>query len=545
MDDSYQDVQDPAITVKFSLKDVKKGAGVIIQDEEGKLLMIKNKKDGLWRLPGGNIETGESYHVGASRELLEETGITCELTPYCSTYIGYRGEFYEALSFRGTVPVGTKVKLEEEKFGDYEYFALDALPIRAEIHRMEHDLIDFLTGVREPVIVPEKDNSREVNILAWTTTPWTIPMHMALAVNKDLQYVAVYHAEEVYIVAASRVETVFKGKGEYQVLCTLPGEELVGLHYNPPFDYYAGKIDDKNFRVYHADFVTDTDGTGIAHEAPEFGDVDFQLAKEKGIHITSAIDEAGKYTAEISDYTGTLYLNAIEPITERLKAEGKLFKKEGITHRVPYCPRSNTPLMQKAQKSWFIDIQRIKSELIAQNESINWFPDHFKHGRFLKSLESAPDWCISRSRFWGTPMPIWQSSDGTERVVIDSREELYQKNKTLGQITKFIFVRHGESEGNVERFFGDTKTPLTKNGEEQAKNVVKELKNEKIDVIISSNFLRTQETAKPLATALGVEVVIDDRVAEWHVGDFLGQPSYSPEAKADAQRAYTELDYVR
>ncbi len=205
--------------------------------------MIKNKKDGLWRLPGGNIEPGESYHAGAARELLEETGISCELAPYCSTYIGYRGEFYEALSFRGTVPVGTKVHLEDGKFTDYEYFSLDALPIRSEIHRMEYDLIDFLTGVREPVIVPEltpfvkgEKNSEEnkgdfgnpqsstssdssfmkgahtrtVNILAWTTTPWTIPMHMALAVNKELQYVAVYHDEEVYILASSRVETVFK-----------------------------------------------------------------------------------------------------------------------------------------------------------------------------------------------------------------------------------------------------------------------------------------------------------------------------------------------
>ena len=107
--------------------------------------MIKNKKDGLWRFPGGNIEPGESYHAGAARELLEETEITCALTPYCSTYIGYRGEFYEALTFRGVVPVGQKVILEEDKFSDYEYFSLDALPVHSEIHRMEHDLIDFLT----------------------------------------------------------------------------------------------------------------------------------------------------------------------------------------------------------------------------------------------------------------------------------------------------------------------------------------------------------------------------------------------------------------
>lgn len=235
MDDSYQDVQDPAITVKFPLKEIKKGAGAIIRDEAGKLLMIRNKKDGLWRVPGGHVEEGESYHDAAARELLEETGITCKLEPMYNFYHTYRGAFYYAERFTGTVPVGHKVTLEDDKYTDYEYFALDALPVASEIHPVDVELIEYLTGVRE--IVPVT-GPLPVSCLAWTTTPWTMPMHMALAVNNDITYAQVLSNNEVFILAQSRVETVFKGKGDYQVIGTIRGEELVGLHYNPPFSYY-------------------------------------------------------------------------------------------------------------------------------------------------------------------------------------------------------------------------------------------------------------------------------------------------------------------
>ena len=275
------------------------------------------------------------------------------------------------------------------------------------ISNFEVAMDDTYQDVNDPAITVKflleiNDNFKEkTSILAWTTTPWTIPANMALAVGKDIDYVLVKNSDEQFIVAASRAEAVFKGKGDYEIIRTFKGEELVGMKYQPPFDYfYKNQNNDKNHTVYHAEFATDTDGTGIVHVAPEFGDVDYQLGKEIGLTITEALDDEGKYTSQISDFTGTHYLDANKINVERMKENGTLFKNESITHRIPFCPRSGTPLVQKAQDSWFIDIQSQKEKLLAANEKINWFPEYLKYGRFAKGIESAPDWCISRTRFW-------------------------------------------------------------------------------------------------------------------------------------------------
>lgn len=188
-----------------------------------------------------------------------------------------------------------------------------------------------------------------------------------------------------------------------------------------------------NHKVYLADYVTDSDGTGIVHTAPEFGEDDFQTGLKYNLTQSNALDEQGNYTTEIHDMTGIYYRDANDLVMEKLKASGLLAKKESITHSVAMCPRTGVPLIYKTQDNWFINIKSIKDKLFKENEKINRVPDHLKNGRFLKSMESAPDRCISRTRYWATPMPVRESED-KERVVLGSREEIFALDQTGSKI---------------------------------------------------------------------------------------------------------------
>ncbi|MFZ5424845.1 MAG: isoleucine--tRNA ligase [Patescibacteria group bacterium] len=262
------------------------------------------------------------------------------------------------------------------------------------------------------------------NILAWTTTPWTLPSNRALVVASDETYIQAKIENEIYIVAQNLAKSVFENQA-YSTESTFLGKELIGLAYEPLYTFFA--FTNKEFKVYSYEGMANViEGTGIVHSAPGFGEVDTEMGMENDLTVMLTIDNEGKFIKGnngINPFEGMFYIKANKYIREDLKERNLLFKDSTIVHRFPYHDRCNTNLIQRAQNSWFINVADLKEDLIKNNQDINWVPAHLKHNRFEKGIEQAPDWCISRSRFWATPMPVWEAEDGS-RLVVGSIKEL-------------------------------------------------------------------------------------------------------------------------
>ena len=252
-----------------------------------------------------------------------------------------------------------------------------------------------------------------MNILVWTTTPWTLPSNLMLAVGKDIDYVVMEENGEKYILAEARLGAYKKQLEHAQKVGTMKGSELLGLSYEPMFPYFKDLKAKGAFKVLSGEFVSTEDGTGIVHIAPGFGQDDFDACRayDKDFPVVCPVDEAGKFTAEVPDYEGKQVFETNEPIMQLLKEKGILVKKEQYTHTYPFCWRTDTPLIYKAMSSWFVKVTDFRDEMVKNNQQINWVPEHIKDGRFGKWLEGARDWSISRNRFWGTPIPVWKSDN--------------------------------------------------------------------------------------------------------------------------------------
>lgn len=513
--------------------------GLPVENLTEKELGLKGKKD--------IEEYGvEKFNEATRVNIMRDAGIWEERIPRLGRFVDMKDD-YKTMDPSYTESVWWAFKNLYDKNLIYKGFKSMHLCPRCgttlsnfEVNLGYKDITDLAVTV--PFEIIDEPNTY---VLAWTTTPWTLPGNMALAVNSEIDYVEIVFPKKEgsenkkYILAKDRLTIL---QDEYEVESEFKGGSLVGKKYKPLFPYYEN-IDLKNkenaWKIYSGDYVTVTDGTGIVHLAPAFGEDDLKLAQKNNIPIVHHVGMDGKFKKEIEDLEGLLvkpkddkekgidHTDTDVEVIKYLARSGKLFAKEKIIHSYPLCWRCDTPLLNFATDSWFVKVTDIKKKLVSENNKIHWVPESIGKYRFGNWLENAHDWAISRSRYWGAPIPVWESEDKSQRLVLGSLDDWRENTKKSGN--KYFLMRHGEAQSNVGNFTSSSykdKVHLTEKGKGQIAESSAKLKDEKIDMIFASDFMRTKETAILLAKQIGFSednIIFDKRLREIDTGDFAGK----------------------
>lgn len=500
--------------------------GLPVELEIEKKLGFKTKKDiENYGIAKFNRECKKSVwqYKKDWEKLTERIGFWLDLK---NPYITYEPEYIETVWFI--------LKKIWEKGLLYQDFRVSPYCPRCQTVLSSHETAQGYKKIKEPAIYVkfkiENEKFENAFLLIWTTTPWTLPGNVAVAIGPKFQYLKVKTKEGERLILAKERFLALNLEGEIEE--EFLGKDLIGLKYQPPFNFYQPDFQkERIWEVIGADFVSLEEGTGLVHIAPAFGEEDMELIKkenknsQKKFPIILNVDEEGKFTEKVTKWKGIFVKEADKLIIEDLRERHLLFKEELYEHDYPFCWRCKTPLLYYAKKSWFIRMSALRDKLIENNQKINWIPEHIKEGRFGEWLKEIKDWALSRERYWGTPLPIWECQKCSFQLLIGSLEEL--KNQKFSQ-NRYLILRHGESVSNLKEIIiselpEKISSPLTPRGRRQIKRVLKKLKKEKIDLIFSSDLERAKETAEIIAKELKKEIIFDKRLREIKAGEFEGK----------------------
>jgi len=543
---AFKDIIPRYKTMKGFLVERKAGwdtHGLPVEIQVEKSLGIKHKHDILKLVPGDERASVIEFNKKCKESVWEYKDLWEKMTMRMGywvdmehPYVTYDNKYVESVWWT----FAQIAKLKTDKGEDVVYKGHKVVPYcyRCGTALASHEVAQGYQMVKDNALTVEfhVKNESNTSLLAWTTTPWTLPGNVALAVGPEIEYVTIEKKDlgngklVRFVLAKDRLENIF-GSDEYVVIKTVKGKELLGLEYEPL--YQTNDTDKKAHYVVVGDFVTTQEGTGIVHIAPAFGADDSDVGKENDLPTLITVDEEGILTAdvpgkgiEVKKKNDKNRYAVDDLIVEDLKERGLFFNEENYEHEYPFCWRCDTPLIYYAKPSWFIRMSAFSDELVKNNENINWVPEYIKEGRFGEWLKGIKDWAISRDRYWGTPLPIWECGECGEKKIIESLDDLRQQ---LGNPNTLHLVRHGEAENNVKGMFGSypekEKNGLTEKGRKIVSDTADGLKDSRVDIIVCSPLRRTMETAEIIREKTGAEIVVDELLREIDLGTLKGADS--------------------